>query len=126
MLSRRTLIVLVAGLLLVVVAVMIRIGTESHMGPLYEGDRALGINGGSPLTVLAQTLEQPGEVSQGGPTYCHPHGASAIFARGIAGEDAGWTAFWLHDPARPVCMTVTPPPRRIPGVAVVVCPDGSA
>jgi hypothetical protein len=151
-LSRRTLIVLLAGLLLIVVAVVIRIGmdddtgdgqttalptpracgtvqpndasgeplpavwldlvtdihdaacsgdlhaVESYMGPQYEGDRALGINGGGPLTVLAQTLEQPGEVSQGGLTYCHPHDASAIFARGIVGEDAGWTAFWLHDP----------------------------
>lgn len=149
MLSRtRTLLVLLAGLLLVVGAVVIRIGTdddesavppaprecgtvqpndatggplpavwldlvteihdaacrsdlravESYMGPLYEGDRALGSNGGGPLTVLAQTLEEPGELTQGGLSYCHPHGASAIFARGIAGEDAGWTAFWLHDP----------------------------
>lgn len=72
---------------------------ESYMGPRYEGDRgdALGINGGGPLTVLAETLEQPGEISQGGLFYCHPRGANAIFARGIAGEDAGWTSFWLYD-----------------------------
>lgn len=73
---------------------------ESYMGERYEGDRGdvLGVNGGGPLTVLAETLEQPGAVSQGGLTYCHPHGASAIFARDVAGVDAGWTAFWLHDP----------------------------
>lgn len=73
---------------------------ESYMGELYEGDRGdvLGANGGGPLTVLAETLEQPGDVSQGGLIYCHPHGASAIFARDVAGVDAGWTAFWLNDP----------------------------
>lgn len=73
---------------------------ESYMGEWYEGDRGdvLGVNGGGPLTVLAETLEQPGDVSQGGLTYCHPRGASAIFARDVPGVDAGWTAFWLHDP----------------------------
>ncbi|GAB1511635.1 hypothetical protein [Actinophytocola sp. KF-1] len=73
---------------------------ESHMGPHYEGDRGdeLGVNGGAPLTILAQTLEEPGEVGQGGLVYCHPHGASVIFARSVPGVDAGWTGFWLDDP----------------------------
>jgi hypothetical protein len=66
-------------------------GTRSADAALAE----LRANDGAPLTILAQTLEATAIADQGGLTYCHPHGAIAVFARGTPDHQGKLTDFTL-------------------------------
>jgi hypothetical protein len=77
-------------------------GTRSPAEALTE----LRANDGAPLTVLAQTLESTAVADQGGLTYCHPHGAIAVFARGTPDHQGKLTDFTLtgDNPMGEVCF----------------------
>ncbi|WP_433261892.1 hypothetical protein ACQPZF_28055 [Actinosynnema sp. CS-041913] len=45
------------------------------------------------VVLLAQTLEAPAAVDQGGLFFCHPGGAAAVFARGTLDRPGKWSAF---------------------------------
>ncbi|MFG1646948.1 hypothetical protein ACGFMK_42285 [Amycolatopsis sp. NPDC049252] len=60
-----------------------------------EAIAELRANDGAPLTILAQTLETAAIADQGGLSYCHPHGAIAIFARGTSEHQWKFTDFSL-------------------------------
>jgi hypothetical protein len=81
-------------------------GTRSPGAALAE----LRADDGAPLTILAQTLEGTAIVDQGGLTYCHPHGAIAVFARGIPGHQGKLTDFTLtgSNPMAQACYDANP------------------
>ncbi|WP_146060440.1 hypothetical protein [Amycolatopsis sp. CA-128772] len=81
-------------------------GTRSPDAALAE----LRENDGAPLTILAQTLEVPALADQGGLTYCHPHGAIAVFARGTPDHQGKLTDFTLtgDNPMEEACYEANP------------------
>jgi hypothetical protein len=81
-------------------------GTRSAEAALAE----LRANDGAPLTILAQTLESAAIADQGGLTYCHPHGAIAVFARGTPDHQGKLTDFSLtgNNPMTEACYEAKP------------------
>ncbi|MET8847931.1 hypothetical protein [Amycolatopsis sp. NPDC004625] len=81
-------------------------GTRSPDAALAE----LRANDGAPLTILAQTLEVAALADQGGLTYCHPHGAIAVFARGTPDHQGKLTDFTLTgtNPMAEACYEANP------------------
>ncbi|EOD64900.1 hypothetical protein H480_29496 [Amycolatopsis vancoresmycina DSM 44592] len=70
----------------------------------------LRANDGAPLTILAQTLEGAAITDQGGLTYCHPHGAIAVFSRGTPAHQGQLTVFTLtgDNPMSAACYDASP------------------